>query len=514
MATADTDKPTSGPIGENFGPYQLVRRLGVGGMAETFEAIRIGPSGFSQRVCLKVVLPFFRDRQDFRELFEREARLAAKLRHGNIVGVIDFGQVEGVTYMAVELVDGVDLSSLLDEQPSGRLSHEHVALIGHELAAALEHAHDPRREGSSDAPEGNAIVHRDLSPSNVLVSKRGEVLLTDFGLAKAITGTSRQQSTVKGKVPYMAPEQLRAEKLDGRADLFALGVVLFEALAGHRPFQGEHDPAIIMKILTGQRASVGEVAPSAPPELCEVVESLLSTDRDDRPANARAVLEMLDPFVPPPRMRRELGKMASEVRDLQATRSSPTPISGSDLTGTATPHPGEAGTLTPDAETAGQQPARRVADKWASRSGLGWALAAVIGIILAITIWPVAPVETGSPVAEGTSEEAPVEAAKPAAATTPEPHSPEAAGDAVPEAAAAKPTPAVPSVRPARLTVAVIPWGDVWINGKRWGQAPLKSVSLKPGRYKITVGQGKPSKSQTIRLREAQRKTVQFDLTK
>ncbi|MBT8467465.1 MAG: serine/threonine protein kinase, partial [Deltaproteobacteria bacterium] len=270
MATADSQRPPSDPLGQDFGQYKLVRRLGVGGMAETFEAIRTGRGGFSQRVCLKVVLPFFRDRQDFRELFEREARLAAKLRHGNVVGVLDFGEIDGVTYMALELVDGVDLASLLDAQPGKRLAHEHVAFLGHELAAALEHAHDPRREGSVGDQEGNAIVHRDLSPSNVLVSKRGEVLLTDFGVAKAITGTARQQSAVKGKVPYMSPEQLRAERVDGRADLFALGVVLFEALAGQRPFQGEHDPATIMRILKGERALLREVAPSAPVELCQV----------------------------------------------------------------------------------------------------------------------------------------------------------------------------------------------------------------------------------------------------
>jgi serine/threonine-protein kinase len=488
-------------------------------MAETFEAIRTGPSGFSQRVCLKVVLPFFRDRQDFRELFEREARLAAKLRHSNIVGVIDFGQIDGVMYMALELVDGVDLASLLEAQPSQRLSHGHVALLGHELAAALEHAHDPRREGSAGDPEDNAIIHRDLSPSNVLVSQRGEVLLTDFGVAKAITGTSRQQSAVKGKVPYMSSEQLRAEKLDGRADLFALGVVLFEALSGQRPFQGEHDPATIMRILQGQRASLRDVAPTAPPELCDVIESLLEPDRNDRPGNAGAVLELLDPFVPPPRMRRELGKMASEVRALQATRSSEPPISGSEVTDLPPKHPGEgsgvsrtSGPLALDAETAGQRPAPRIAGKRPSRRGLGGVLLALVAAIVAITLWPT---ETAPTIEEDTAAEAPAEDAKPTAETPPDPQSIEAASDPPSETVAeTKPTPAVPSARPARLTVVVFPWGDVWINDKPRGSAPLRNVSLKPGRYKVSAGKGKPSKTQTIRLREAQRKTVHFDLTK
>jgi serine/threonine protein kinase len=531
MATAGPDRPLNRPIGRDFGPYKIVRRLGVGGMAETFEAVRTGPSGFSQRVCLKVVLPFFRDRQDFRDLFEREARLAAKLRHSNVVGVIDFGQIDGVTYMALELVDGVDLASLLDAQPNGRLSHEYVALVGHELAAALQHAHDPRREGSSGGPEDNAIIHRDLSPSNVLVSQRGEILLTDFGVAKAITGTARQQSAVKGKVPYMSPEQLRADELDGRADLFALGVLLFEALSGQRPFQGEHDPATIMQILDGRHASLRGLTPSAPPELCDAIESLLETDRGDRPHNAGAVLELLDPFVPSPRMRRELGNMASELHALQASRSSEPPISGSEVTDFPSSQPGEgsgvgwtSGSLASDAETALGRPAPEVARRPPSRKGILWALLALVAAIAAITLWPIlsgdpqreaptSPVETAPPAAKETRELA--EEVKPTTQSPPEPERSEATVDAASETVSAEEPPlAIPSVRPASLTVVVFPWGDVWINGRRRGTAPLKNISLEPGRYKIGAGRGKPSKTKTIRLREAQRKTVQFDLTK
>ena len=531
MATAGPDRPLIRPIGRNFGPYKIVRRLGVGGMAETFEAVRTGPGGFSQRVCLKVVLPFFRDRQDFRDLFEREARLAAKLRHSNVVGVIDFGQIDGVTYMALELVDGVDLASLLDAQPNGRLSHEYVALVGHELAAALQHAHDPRREGSSGGPEDNAIIHRDLSPSNVLVSQRGEILLTDFGVAKAITGTARQQSAVKGKVPYMSPEQLRADKLDGRADLFALGVLLFEALSGQRPFQGEHDPAVIMQILDGRHASLHGLVPSAPQELCDAIESLLATDRDDRPQNAGAVLELLDPFVPSPRMRRELGNMAAELHALQLSRSSEPPISGSEATDFPPSQPGEgsgvswtSGSLASDAETALGRPAPEVARRPPSRKGILWALLALVAAMAAITLWPTlsgdpqretatSPVETAAAVPKETRELA--EEGRPTAPSPAKPERGEVTVDAASETVSAEePPPAIPSVRPASLTVVVFPWGDVWINGRRRGTAPLKNISLEPGRYKISAGRGKPSKTRAIRLREAQRKTVEFDLTK
>jgi len=511
MANASSNDSLSDPIGQDFGPYKLVRRLGVGGMAETFEAIRTGPGGFSQRVCVKVVLPFYRNRQDFRELFDREARLAAKLRHGNVVGVIDFGQIDGITYIAFELVDGVDLASLLDSQSRGALSHEHVALIGHDLAAALEHAHDPRRDGSGSGAEDNAIIHRDISPSNVLISQRGEVLLTDFGVAKAITGTSRHQSAVKGKVPYMSPEQLRAEAVDGRSDLFALGVVLFEALAGQRPFQGEHDPATIMMILNGDRPSLRTLAPEVPPGLSAVIEALLEPNRDDRPQSASALLESLDPFVPSYRSRRELGTLASEIRasnavwasqsDSDAERPSLAPPAKK---GIASGVSKSSGSLAADIEAGRKATARQPPSKRRLRRRLLGAIGALVVLgIAAIAfrpLWttdsteeiPATPLESVAPPDDVEATEAPAHDST-RVEETPAPVAPQA-------------------VKPARLTVVVFPWGNVWINGKSRGSAPLKNVSLAPGRYKIQVGRGQPTRTRTIRLREDQRRTLQFDL--
>jgi serine/threonine protein kinase len=326
-----TETSLTNILGEEFGPYKLVSRLGVGGMAETFVAIRKGPGSFTQRVCLKLVLPFYRENEDFVRLFEREARLAATLRHRNIVGVIDFGEIEGMSYMALELVDGVDLRTLLDSPECTRLPAEIVALVGLELAEALEHAHSPpTTQATADGSERQGIVHRDISPSNVLISERGEVLLTDFGVAKAITGTTRKQSAVKGKVPYMAPEHLRAESLDGRADLFSLGVVLFEALAGERPYEGPHDPATIMLILKGDHPPLTQLAPDAPPGLCRVIERLLEPDSEDRPQNAAELIEELDEFAPSPRVRRQLARLVCRLRteseaDTQVSPSQPPP---------------------------------------------------------------------------------------------------------------------------------------------------------------------------------------------
>lgn len=540
MDKASFDTSLGEPDGQELGPYALVRRLGVGGMAETFEAIRKGPGDFSQRVCLKLVLPYFRDRQDFLSLFKREARLAAKLRHSNVVGVIDFGEIDGVTYIALELVDGTDLATMLDAQPGARLSPEHVALIGHDIAAALEHAHDPRRDGSTNGPADTAIIHRDISPSNVLISQRGEILLTDFGVAKAITGTARQQSAVKGKVPYMSPEQLRSETLDGRADLFALGVVLYESLAGHRPFQGDHDPATIMQILNGDRPSLQEVTPEAPPGLVDVIEQLLEPDRDDRPKSASALLDMLDPFVPSPRERRELGKAAGALRTSHISVPAPNLASGNALTelrdessregsGVAsTGSSSDRAESTPrstesraEPQTEGRRPSR-----W-----FWWVGALALIIASGVGVWIDRAQDARVPAAAPASKERSAPAAEPTPAPMPAPvaESPttptsDAATAAQPsddppepnsaptEPAAGPAEPVAQPPTPGRLSVAVFPWGDVWIDGKHRGRAPVRNVTLPPGRHKVSVGQGKPTKTRVVRLKEGQRRTVKFDL--
>jgi serine/threonine protein kinase len=526
MAKASSNKRLSDPGGRPLGPYELVRRLGVGGMAETFEAIRRGPGDFAQRVCLKLVQPFFRDKPDFLEMFEREARLAAQLRHSNIVGVIDFGRIEGTTYMALELVDGIDLATLLDARPGRRLSPEQVALIGHQLAQALEHAHDPRRDTTTGAD--SSIIHRDVSPSNVMVSRRGEILLTDFGVAKAITGTARKQSAVKGKVPYMSPEQLRAEHLDGRSDLFSLGVVLFEALAGQRPFQGEHDPATIMKILHGDRPSLRSLAPGAPGGLCDVIESLLETDAQQRPPNATRVLELLEPFLPPPRERRELGALASEARALRAARSELVENPATDETSGVSRSSGSLalGGKPPGPETKAERGRRR---------HLLWVLLAAVAATW--LLWGQQkgdssdqPVElkTASPAEKQTATEAsPVPPEAPPSPDVGQEDTAQAEGketgessqtEAQAEGAVApvgldeEPSP-TPRVQPASLSVFVFPWGRVWINGRSYGKAPLQNISLKPGTYRVSVGQDAASEAKTVRLRSGDRRTIQFDLT-
>jgi serine/threonine protein kinase len=561
MAKIDFDASASELLGTEIGPYRLVRRLGMGGMAETFVAIRRGPSGFAQRVCLKLVLPFFREDEEFVKLFQREARLAAKLRHSNIVGVIDFGEIAGRSYMALELVDGVDLQVLLDAESGNRLSPAYVALLGHDLAAALDHAHNPPRESDFDGSSGGAIIHRDISPSNVLISHHGEIMLSDFGVAKAVTGSSHQQSAVKGKIPYMSPEQLRLESLDGRADLFGVGVVLFEALCGRRPYEGGHDPATIMLILQGEHQPLASLAPGAPPELCALIDSLIEPDRENRPENAAALIELLDPFVPTPRVRRQLGKRVAELRPKEESADGAYPPAfGEQATvqhdelGAPEPEQASSGIVEtgkgqrraePWEESSPSQPRaseRQITDSLPKRprskavaifffaaalltaAGLAWW--SVRDSQEAITTPHIEAQAEPTPAQEAVVEEPAVEASAP----DPAPSVPvqaelesEAtdASDTAPVEATKTPaptktkrTPPPAALAPANLTVVVYPWGDVWIDGKARGPAPLKNLSLKPGRYQISAGQGAPTVTQTVRLRAGQQKRLKLDVTK
>jgi len=511
MSEPKRDSSTGELLPRDFGAYRLIRRLGLGGMAETFEAIRHGPSGFTQRVCIKLVLPFFRDDEDFVRLFEREAKLAAKLRHRNIVGVIDFGNIEGTYYMALELVDGIDLQGLLAAQQGKRLAHDYVALFGHELALALEHAHNPPRASEPDGSDVGAIVHRDISPSNVLISRQGEVFLADFGVAKAVSGASHKPSAVKGKIPYMPPEQLSAAPCDGRADLFSLGVVLFEVLGGERPFDGGNDPATIIKILNGDHPSLNGLAPSAPAGLCAVIERLIESDIEARPQSATELIELLEEFVPPPRTQRNLGQLVAKVR--------PERVTGDEVLGDAQtearPRAGEQEEHASGIVSAGEAEQvirHRDAGAEAEREDVAWMSEGYA--VPPATAAPGEEAEVAAPTGAPSRRRGPravflvglLLAISGAAAVGVSSWVAER-GDA------AAPAQGPASIVPAKLTVLVEPWGYVWIGGKPQGRAPIKDLKLDPGSYEVSAGGPTPTMTRTVELRAGQREVIEFDLS-
>lgn len=293
--------------GRQFGSYTCVRRLGVGGMGETFLAVRRGEHGFEQRVCIKTIHPAYRESPDFVRLFFQEATIAASLRHSNIVSVIDASHDEG--YMVLELVDGLDLRTLLREQPSRRLPPALVTWVMLELCRALEYAHNRTLRGRPDG-----IVHRDVSPSNILVSYAGEVKLTDFGIAKAMSASGGEASTLKGKVVYMAPEQITGAPVDGRTDLFSAGVTVYELLTGRRPFDGDNDAATLKRITLGECVPLSEQAPFLPAGLTGVVDRLLAVDPKDRFQSATEVIDALARFSPSLAAYRGLGELARKAK--------------------------------------------------------------------------------------------------------------------------------------------------------------------------------------------------------
>jgi len=255
-----------------IGPYQLVRRLGVGGMAEVFLALSFGASGFVRQVAIKVLRPELVGVADLERALIQEARLAATVSHRGLVTVLGLGIDDGVYYVVMEYVDGADLATLLE---TGPLPLPLALLVAEELALALDHLH--RVRDARGLPLG--LVHRDVSPSNVLVSHAGEVKLGDFGIAKAtaladLTGAG----TRKGKYSYMSPEQLAGEPLDATSDQFSLGVTLVELATGVRPFDGETPLATMDNIRRGVLPDLGGL----PSDVVAVVRRALAVAPVDR----------------------------------------------------------------------------------------------------------------------------------------------------------------------------------------------------------------------------------------
>jgi serine/threonine protein kinase len=253
-------------------------------MAEVYLAVAEGLSGFEKRVVVKRLLPQHAGNPELLAMFLDEARLCAGLRHPHIAEVYDVGEDQGDYFLAMEHVTGGDLRALLDA--GGALPLADALAIAAAVGEGLHHAHEHRDEGG----RALEIVHRDVSPSNVLVSVAGEVKLIDFGVAKwTAQRTETRHGVLKGKCAYMSPEQCRAEPLDRRSDVFALGVVLYELTTGRRPFEGANDFEIMTAVVRGEPRPPSAVAEGYPQALEEIVMSALAPRREDRTATALAL---------------------------------------------------------------------------------------------------------------------------------------------------------------------------------------------------------------------------------
>lgn len=281
-----------------LGKYTLLRHLATGGMAELFLALQRSVAGFEKLVVVKRILPALANDSAFLAMFLHEARIAATLSHPNVAQIFDIDVADGQYFIAMEHVHGEDIRAIVRQMKQRHVLSfpmEHALAIVLGVCAGLAYAHEKRDL------HGNAlgIVHRDISPQNVLVTHAGDVKVVDFGIAKSAAREPQltEVGRLKGKVPYMSPEQTRGERLDARSDVFATGILLFELTTGRRLFKGKSEVETLR--LVGERnvPRPGDVLPGYPPELERIVLRALARDRADRYPSARALQVDLEAFV-------------------------------------------------------------------------------------------------------------------------------------------------------------------------------------------------------------------------
>ncbi len=298
--------PYDPPLGTPFGRYRLLERLGKGGMAEVFKAKSFGVEGFEKIVVIKRILPELAENPLFVDMFIYEAKLAVRLSHANIVQVFDLGIAKaeggpGSYFMAMELVHGFDLATLLSRcrRLQRPLPLEVCVYVAAEVAKGLDHAH--RRRDEQNLPLG--IVHRDVSPQNVLLSFEGEVKVTDFGIAKArgalepTTVEDTRARRLHGKFAYMSPEQAIGEEVDARSDLFSLGSMLYECITGVNPFSGPTTFETLRRVQMCEHPPVELLRTDIPADLAALVKQAMAKDVGARFQDAGRMYEALLAFL-------------------------------------------------------------------------------------------------------------------------------------------------------------------------------------------------------------------------
>lgn len=298
--------------------YTITERLDHGGMAEVFRGVAESMEGFKKSVAIKRILPNLTKNQKFVSMFLDEARLSLFLQHANIVQVFDISRTpDNAYFLVMEFVDGCNLKSLIErqKQKSRRIEIAHTIYIMMECCKALNYAH------FLDHPETGeplGIVHRDISPPNILLSKNGEVKLVDFGLAKANSQIeSTDEGVVKGKFSYLSPEAASGLEVDHRADVFAVGIILWEMFTGRRLFFGETDYQTVELVRQARVPSIAALNPEVEPELENIVRKALAKDANDRYQNAADLADALAQYLFSRRMKVTARDIAGLVRDTQ-----------------------------------------------------------------------------------------------------------------------------------------------------------------------------------------------------
>jgi serine/threonine protein kinase len=268
--------------------YRVVERLAAGGMAEVFLAESAGIEGFKKRVAIKRVLPHLSEKKRFIAMFLDEARLSANFSHSNVVQVFDIGVGDNTYFIVMEYVDGADLKAVMADLNNNNRQFpiEAALLICGKICEGLGYAHE---QTTSDGVPLNA-VHRDMSPPNVLISKHGEVKIVDFGLAKASTQLEKSEAgIIKGKFHYLSPEAAHGKEVNQQADIFAVGIILWEMLAGRRLFSGESDYQVVKAVQRCEVPRISKVNPEVSAEVESILARSLARDPSQRYQTARAL---------------------------------------------------------------------------------------------------------------------------------------------------------------------------------------------------------------------------------
>ncbi len=296
---------------DRIGKYRIIAKLGQGGMATVFLSIAAGPVGFNKLLVLKLLKEELDNDGDFLAMFLNEARLAARLNHANVVQTYEVGVENGRHFLAMDYLDGQPLHAVLRKASRSFMPLDvHVRILA-DMLAGLHYAHTLT---DFDGTPLN-VVHRDISPQNVFVTYDGQVKLVDFGIAKANGAVSTTQSGVfKGKLAYVAPEQAGGDAVDARADIFSVGVMLWEAISGRRFAQGDGQTAVFAKRLAGTEPRIREVVPDADSELADICDRAMAHRAHERYSSAREFRDALEAFLD--RFSRRVG--SREVAELMS----------------------------------------------------------------------------------------------------------------------------------------------------------------------------------------------------
>ncbi|WP_236607668.1 serine/threonine-protein kinase [Sandaracinus amylolyticus] len=532
---------------ERFDEYVLVGKLGHGGMAEVFLALSQGPNGFRKLLVIKRLHAHMKDEPQIVEMFLDEAKLAARLHHPNVVQTNKVGSHRGHHFLAMEYLDGQPLNRVIKRtrDDHGVIPPPIAARVVSDALDGLHYAHEARDYDGTPLQ----IVHRDVSPHNLFVTYDGQVKLLDFGIAKAVTQESNTRTgLIKGKFAYIAPEQARGEVVDRRADLWSMGITLWECLAGRRLFRGASDVAILHATLNDEIPRLGDVVTGVPDELARIVDKSLQRNPDRRYATAAEFKQDLDDWLATQSRASSRTTLAALMRtvfsdtieaqkeSLRVCLAQVDAVSGELRIGAPGPLPREGTPVTTSAKVVKAPPvldvtrAERAPDaRWKLVAIAG---AVVIGVLLAVVV-PFAI--GGETTAETTVSPEPAAAPAPVAGSAPvgpepsapiEPRpevtSPAAARDELPQApsidsrrggarspvrrpatgvraaapapppvattAELAPAPSPPSqVATGQLSLDTTPWAIVFLGGRRLGITPLENVELPAGTHTLTL---------------------------